>query len=131
GRPRRLDADPGIARPDLLRELGHVGPFREPRFDRGLEPTNETSEPFGTEHQRVDDLVQLLGVESAATERLGEAEDHGHWGTQLMTDPADQLLSARSPLEQRLLRDLELPRPPPLAFEGLDQLLDHGRRDVR
>ena len=47
-----------------------------------------------------------------------------------MTDPADQLLPAGSTFEQGLLRDLQLPRPSSLAFERLEQLLDHRRRDV-
>jgi hypothetical protein len=47
-----------------------------------------------------------------------------------MTDPADQLLPACPALEQCFLRDLQLPRPPSFAFESLEQLLDHGRRDV-
>jgi len=76
------------------------------------------------------DLVELLVVESPAPERLCEAEDDRHGGAQLMTDPPDQLLPASSALEQGLLRDLKLPRPSPLAFERLEQLLDHGRRDV-
>ena len=47
-----------------------------------------------------------------------------------MPDAADQLLPAGTALEQGLLRDLQLSRTPPLALERLEQLLDHGRRDV-
>ena len=62
--------------------------------------------------QRVEDLVELLVVEPSTAKRLREAQEDRHRGAELMTDPADQLLPACPALEQRFLRDLQLPRPP-------------------
>jgi hypothetical protein len=70
----------GITRPDLLRELRHVGPLRQSRLDRRLEPADEPSETLGAEHQRVEDLIELLVVEPSTAKRLGEAQEDRHRG---------------------------------------------------
>ena len=84
---------------------------------------------------RDDEAFQQLSARllrrGAAGERLRHAEDHGHRGAELVAQAGDELVAAGGPLEQGLLRDLELTRAAALALERLGQLLDDGRRELR
>ena len=54
-------------------------------------------------------------------------EDHRDRRAQLVAQPRDQLVAAGGPLQQRLLRHLELAGAAALPLERLGQLLDHRR----
>ena len=131
GSGRCLDPDPGVALGRLAGERDHVGPLGQARLDGCLETVHETGEPLGALRERAQGLVELLALHGSPLEGLRQPEDHRHRGPQLVAQAADQLLAPRGALQQRLLRQLELPGAPTLAFESLGQLFDHGGGDRR
>jgi hypothetical protein len=62
---------------------------------------------------------------------VGDAEDHRDRRPELVGQPGDELLPSRRTLDERVLRCLQLPRTPALAFERCGELLDHVRRHSR
>ncbi len=132
GAGRRVDRRPAGSRSATSRASSrHVRPIRSGRprrrprtagrGARALRPADTSVSRTSSNCSR--DIPPRL-------QALGEAEDHRDRRPQLVPEPADQLLAARRPLQQRLLRHLQLARPPAPALERLGQLLDHGGRDL-
>ena len=73
----------------------------------------------------------VVGRDRAGGERLGDPEDHGHGCAQLVRQARHEIVTTGRALHERLLRGLELGRPPPFALERVGELVDHAGRDVR
>ena len=130
-RRRRLlhrgNGDAFVARGHLPGDLGDVHPFGQPRVDREFEPFDELGEVASPGDEPGEELLLLLGRGHEVRERLGDPEDHGHRGPELVREPGDELLPSGRALHECGLRGFELPDPSPLALERLGELLDHAR----
>ena len=94
--------------------------------------SRETSrcEALGAHHEGAEHLLALLARPGPLGQGLRHPEDHGDGRAELVAEPAHELVTTGSPLEERLLRELELPGAASLALEGLGELADHAGRDL-
>ena len=101
-----------------------------PGFDHGLEPLDQSSQPFGALDEHLQRLVQLGRRHLSALHRLGDAEDHGDRRAQLVADAPDQLLAVGGALQQGFLRELQLAGAAAFAVQRIGHLLDHHGGDL-
>ena len=86
---------------------------------------------FGADDQPFQELLARLLRRGAAGQRLRHAEDHRDRRAELVAQAGHELVAAGRALQERLLCDLELAGAAALTLEGLGQLLDDGRCQLR
>ena len=96
--------DPG----DLLGDVDHVGVLGEARLDHALEAGHEPSESLRAHDQRAEHLLPLIRGARPLGKGLRHPEDHGDGGSELVAEPAHELVAPGGAFEQCLLCQLEL-----------------------